>query len=184
MSTYFQRHPYVQAWGPQVLYTAGMSLSMDAGSHMQYLYHGFPHPQLSGHQPIMSPLPSRTGHVDLLDQRDGVQTHNKTSKEWLSGRSWTPTDTTPRWKDITAKFVLSQRQQRREWWEHIHVAHRRLRDWAIQSVSSDSIAGFPSAILPSRHRSVAFVEGLLRDVSFCRSNFKHGRVRFGDSNGL
>ena len=35
---------------------------------MQYLYHGFPHPQLSGQQPIMPPLLSRTGHADLSDQ--------------------------------------------------------------------------------------------------------------------
>lgn len=61
-------HPYVQAWAPQVFYTAGMSPSMDAGSHMQYLYHEFPHPQLFGQQPIMPPLLGRTGHIDLSDQ--------------------------------------------------------------------------------------------------------------------
>jgi hypothetical protein len=68
ISTYSQRPPYVQAWGPQVLFQSGMSSSVDAGSQMQYMYHGFPHHQLSGQQPIMQPLPSRTGPVDLSDQ--------------------------------------------------------------------------------------------------------------------
>ena len=61
MSSYQHRQPYLHPWTAQAMYTPSGASPVEAGPPLQYMYHGFQHPHMQGHQPVMQPVgnPSR-----------------------------------------------------------------------------------------------------------------------------
>lgn len=69
MSSYQHRQPYLHPWTTQAMYPPSGASPVEAGPPLQYMYHGFQHPQMQGHQPVMQPLsnPSRMLNPSIMN---------------------------------------------------------------------------------------------------------------------
>lgn len=65
ISTYPQRPPYMHPWGPQMMFSGTVSSVMDSGSQMQYLFHGYQHPQVQSHHAALRPIRNSAPHMLL-----------------------------------------------------------------------------------------------------------------------
>lgn len=53
MSSYHHRQPYLHPWTGQAMYPQTAPSAVDTGPPLHYMYHGFGHPQMQGHPPVM-----------------------------------------------------------------------------------------------------------------------------------